>query len=273
MFKLRAGHFVRVARLGEAARDAQVDGYPLVCLHGYPDSLQIWSKLAPLLADRRQVFAFDWPGLGRSSDWPGGSAPSDLAKQLGDILDELGLARVDLCGIDMGGQPALVFAAQPQPRVRKLIVMNSLVLGQAATSWEISLLRKLPLNRFLLLRCPRLVFKRALATLLPPGRILDREVESDFWSCFCQRSVREKVVQMCLDYERQLQLLPSLYPTIRCPTLVLWSEFDKHFPVVQGQQLAALIPNGKFEVLAGCRHWAPLTDAQAMADRLNAFLL
>ena len=49
--------------------------------------------MAPLLADRFEVIAFDWPGMGYSDEWPGGATPHLLAKRLLTILDELKLQR------------------------------------------------------------------------------------------------------------------------------------------------------------------------------------
>ena len=69
---------LRVARLGE--------GSPLVFLHGYPDNLQIWCELLPRLADRFNVIAFDWPGMGRSDAWPGGTTPTHMADRLREDL-------------------------------------------------------------------------------------------------------------------------------------------------------------------------------------------
>src|SRR3954454_19781999 len=113
------GRRVRVARLGS--------GDPLVLLHGYPDNLQIWCELAPRLASDYRVIAFDWPGMGRSDPWPGGATPSHMADRLAGLLDRWKLDSVTLAGMDMGGQPALVFAAKYPDRVRRLVVMNSLV--------------------------------------------------------------------------------------------------------------------------------------------------
>ena len=48
------GRELRVARSGS--------GRPVILLHGYPDNLQVWSELAPRLAERCEVIAFDWPG-------------------------------------------------------------------------------------------------------------------------------------------------------------------------------------------------------------------
>src|SRR5262249_54913820 len=115
------GRRLRVARLG--------DGPPLVLLHGYPENLQIWCELAPRLACLFRVIAFGWPGLGYSDAWPGGATPSHQADRLLRLLNAWGLGRVTLVGMDMGGQPALAFAALHPERLDRLVVMNSLVLG------------------------------------------------------------------------------------------------------------------------------------------------
>src|SRR4051794_8584017 len=147
------GRRLRVARLGS--------GPPLVLLHGYPDNLQIWCELAPRLADRFSVIAFDWPGMGYSDTWPGGATPTHQAQRLLTLLDGWGIERAGLVGLDMGGQPALAFAALYPDRVRQLAVMNALVFGDEETSWEIRLLRRFGWNRFVLRHLPRLVFWRA----------------------------------------------------------------------------------------------------------------
>ena len=68
---------------------------------------------APRLADRRRVIAFDWPGMGQSDAWPGGATPMHLADRLLSLLDGWHIERADVASLDMGGQPALVFAAKP----------------------------------------------------------------------------------------------------------------------------------------------------------------
>ena len=101
--RLSNGKRLRIARFGH--------GPSIVFLHGYPENLQVWSRVAPLLADRFEVIAFDWPGMGYSDEWSGGATPQLLAKRLLTILDELNLQRPTIVGMDMGGQPALAFAS------------------------------------------------------------------------------------------------------------------------------------------------------------------
>jgi len=255
---------LRVARLGQ--------GEAVVLLHGYPDNLHVFSELAPLLAVDKQVIAFDWPGLGDSDEWPGGATPVVLAKRLLTLLDAWGLTKVHLIGQDMGGQPALVFAAAHPERVHSLVVLNSLVSGDEATSWEIEWLRRFGVNKLLLRHLPRLVYWRALHTFLPfgwPG--LSAELRREQWRTFQRLAVREFVVRMCAGYEAQLPRLPERYRQVQCPTLILWGEKDKHFPPSQAHFLATQIPHAEVAILPGATHWMVLAQVAAVAARLRAF--
>ncbi|MGI4870273.1 MAG: alpha/beta fold hydrolase [Janthinobacterium lividum] len=258
-----AGH-LRVARLGQ--------GEAVVLLHGYPDNLQVFSELAPLLATDKHVLAFDWPGLGDSDTWPGGTTPVALAQRLLTLLDAWGLPKIHLIGQDMGGQPALVFAAAYPHRVQSLVVMNCLADGTASTSWEIKWLRRFGVNKLLLRHLPGLVFGRALRTFLPSGQPgLSLPLRRDLWRTFRQPAVREFIVRMCAGYEAQLPRLPARYRQVQCPTLVLWAENDKHFPVAQAYALAKQIPQAQVEILPGATHWMVLTQAAVVATRISAF--
>src|SRR6266566_9694296 len=195
-FELHSSGRVRVARLGS--------GPALVLLHGYPDTLQIWSRLAPCLAQSFQVVAFDWPGLGYSDEWSGGATPFHMADRLLRLLETWSIGKPVVVGLDMGGQPALAFAARYPERVRSLVVMNSLVQWDEATSWEIAFLRKFGWNRFALRHLPRAVFYRAIHTFLPSGETLDEALHLDMWQSFKKRRVRDFIVRMCAGYQGTL---------------------------------------------------------------------
>lgn len=258
------GKRLRIARLGA--------GPPLVLLHGYPENLQLWSRLAPLLAQRCEVVAFDWPGQGYSEEWLGGATPQLLAKRLLAIFDELRLERPIVVGMDMGGQPALAFAAMFPERIERLVVMNSLVFGDERTSWEIHLLRRFGFNRFALRYFPRIIFCRAEATFLPRGEKLAAALREDFWSAFREANVRRFVSKMCAGYQGTLPQLPALYEQIACPTLVLWAEHDKHFPLVQAERLQATIPNAQLQVVSAGTHWMALERASDVAAGILRWL-
>jgi pimeloyl-ACP methyl ester carboxylesterase len=258
------GKRLRVARMGT--------GPPLICLHGYPDNLQIWSEMAPTLAASYEVFAFDWPGMGYSESWPGGAAPEHQAERLLQLLDDWDLSRVSLLAIDMGGQPALVFAAKYPQRTASLVIMNSLVIPDEHTSWEIALLRKFGWNRFFLHRFPRSVFSRALQTFLPPEVKLSAEVRTDFWNAFRQPQVRRFVSKMCAGYQGRLPALPDFYEQIQAPTLILWAEQDGHFPPAHAKGLQQKIKHSEVRIVEGGKHWMPLYRSDELGKIIAGFL-
>jgi pimeloyl-ACP methyl ester carboxylesterase len=260
---LANGRRIRVARLGS--------GPPLLMLHGYPDNLQIWSELAPRLAGDFEVIAFDWPGMGYSEPWPGGATPVHMADRLAVLLDSWRIARATIVGIDMGGQPALVFAAQHPDRIHRLVVMNSLVLWDEPTSWEIGLLRRYGWNRFLIRRLPRLVFERALATFLPPETPLPADLRRDLWMSFKMPEVRAFVARMCAGYQGTLPRLSEIYSRIACPTFILWAEKDRHFPRAHAERLHALIPGSRCAIVPGAMHWMIWNRAGEIARRVIEF--
>ena len=264
VMETHAGRNVRVARIGR--------GPAVILLHGYPDNLQIWSELAPRLAAQFEVFAFDWPGMGYSEAWPGGATPFDMARRLLALMDEWGLERAAIVGQDMGGQPALAFAAEHPERLSHLLVMNSLVIWDEKTSWEIALLRKFGWNRILLERLPRAVFFRAIRTFLPRSYELSAELRSDLWDSFERPEVRRFVVRMCAGYQGTLPRLKQLYPTIRMPSLFLWGGHDKHFPVAHARTLAALVPGATLEEISEAGHWMALNLADDVSSRILRFL-
>lgn len=258
------GHRLRVARLGR--------GRALVLLHGYPDNLQIWSALAPRLARHGEVVAFDWPGMGHSEAWPGGATPGHMAERLLSFIDRWAIDRATVVGVDMGGQPALAFAALHPDRISRLVVMNSLVIWDEATSWEIGVLRRFGWNRLLLRRLPGPVFRRAVATSLPRGVALPAELRDDFWTAFRRSDVRAFISKMCAGYQGTLPRLAELYPRIACPTLLLWGERDRHFPPAHGARLRDLVPGARLEVLAGAEHWMAWHRAEDVARAIAGFL-
>jgi pimeloyl-ACP methyl ester carboxylesterase len=258
------GKLLRVARIGS--------GPPLICLHGYPDNLQIWSQLAPALAASHEVIAFDWPGMGYSEPWPGGATPEHMAERLMSLVEDWKLARAHLLGMDMGGQPALVFAAKYPARTASVIIANSLVIPDARTSWEIALLRKFGWNRFLLRQFPRAIFHRALRTFLPHDVPLPSEVRADFWGAFCNPQVRSFISKMCAGYQGKLQQLPKFYSQIQAPAFILWAEEDGHFPPAHAQQLHQQLQRSELQVVSGGKHWMPLYRAQELAKAICDFL-
>jgi pimeloyl-ACP methyl ester carboxylesterase/uncharacterized protein (DUF362 family) len=253
MLATRAGT-VRIARVGRGET-------PLVCLHGYPETLQIWSALAPRLG--REVVAFDWPGLGYSAEVRGAAHPYALADHLLAVLDAADLAQVDLLAADMGAPAALVFAARYPERVGTVTCTSSLLFGDAETSLEIALMRRTGLARQAFARAPKLVYARCKQSMLEGE--LPRAIDDDFATAFAYAHVRERLGWMCVDYERTLAGLPETYWKLRCPVQLLWAEHDHHFGVEQAERFCAIVPTARLQILPGAKHWMMFERAAELA--------
>lgn len=254
---------LRYFELGDRKNDA------CVLLHGYPDNLQIWHKLAPLLAKRYYVLGFDWPGMGDSEAWEGGATPLIMAKRLKTIVDHFQLKKITLLAQDMGGQAALVFASLYPDHTRSAVVLNSLLMWDEKTSWEITLLRKFRFNALVLNYLPRLVFRRATRTFTKhAGSEIDEKLTEDLWRHFKKKEVRQYIVRMCAGYAAQLKKLPAYYRNISCPVTLIWAEKGKHFSIQHAYGFKKVYPSTHVISMNDAQHWMVLSRQEEIADIL-----
>lgn len=242
----------------------------LVLLHGYPDNLQIWHKLAPLLATQYYVVGFDWPGMGDSEAWEGGATPLIMAKRLKKIVDHFQLKKITILAQDMGGQAGLVFASLYPEHIQSVFVMNSLLMWNEKTSWEITLLRKFRFNEFVLNYLPHLVFRRARRTFVEQGRsVIDKELENDLWVHFKKKEVRTYIVRMCAGYGAQLKKLPDYYQDIKCPVTLIWAEKGKHFSINHAYAFKEICPQTEIVSIKDAQHWMVLDRYEEIAKSVQ----
>jgi pimeloyl-ACP methyl ester carboxylesterase len=103
------------------------DGTPVVLLHGFPDSSQVWRNQIPVLAGAGfRVIAPDLRGLGKSDKPQQVKAyrMTTIARDVVAILDELGIERAHVVGHDFGANLAWVVAGLHPDRVDRLVVMS-----------------------------------------------------------------------------------------------------------------------------------------------------
>jgi pimeloyl-ACP methyl ester carboxylesterase len=103
-------------------------GADIVMVHGLAANLAFWYlKLVPGLVRSRRVTVYDLKGHGRSDMPPRGYSPTEMAKDLGGLLDALEIERADIVGHSFGGAVALEYAARHPERVRSLTLADATV--------------------------------------------------------------------------------------------------------------------------------------------------
>ena len=105
------------------------EGEPVLLLHGYPETLAMWHRVAPVLAERFAVVLADLRGYG-ASDKPRCSADqSTYAKRAMAIdqvraMEQLGHERFAVVGHDRGGRVAHRMALDHPDRVTAVAVLD-----------------------------------------------------------------------------------------------------------------------------------------------------
>jgi pimeloyl-ACP methyl ester carboxylesterase len=106
------------------------DGQPVVMLHGWPESSHCWEAVATFLDPNLRMIAPDLRGLGDSERTMDVKAyrKAELAKDILEIVDALGIDTFFLVGHDWGGIVAQELALLAPRRVKRLALMNIAVL-------------------------------------------------------------------------------------------------------------------------------------------------
>src|SRR4051794_6850703 len=108
-------------------------GFPVVLLHGWPQSWYEWRHVIPGLAERYQVIAPDLRGLGESSRPADGYDKKTVGNDVWRLVhDVLGIAEFYLIGHDWGGPTAYAVAAAHPDAVRKLAILDVTIPGDGS---------------------------------------------------------------------------------------------------------------------------------------------
>ncbi|WP_326946831.1 alpha/beta fold hydrolase [Amycolatopsis sp. NBC_01307] len=103
------------------------EGPAVLLLHGFPHTWRLWSQVIPHLARDHRVLAPDLRGLGATTRADGGYDAGNLALDAEALLDALGEPTAAVVGIDAGTPPAFLLALRRPERVRRLVLMESLL--------------------------------------------------------------------------------------------------------------------------------------------------
>ena len=114
------------------------DGIPFVMIHGWPESSYCWEAVTHFLSSNLRVIAPDLRGLGESERTmdPQCYQKWELAQDIIEIIDALGLESFYLAGHDWGGVVAQEVALAIPERTRRLVLINIPVINNRKGNTE-----------------------------------------------------------------------------------------------------------------------------------------
>ncbi|MBD2103688.1 alpha/beta fold hydrolase [Leptolyngbya sp. FACHB-261] len=269
-------------------------GRPLVLVHGVGSWSYSWRHLIDPLAQQFRVICLDARGYGFSDKPPD---PDPPGHQIGDLAQAIRALCPEPAAIMAESLGALVSlaVAQTQPDlVARLVLINVPIFPVELPSLGMRLLADLPLTWVRAVDQARLAYWLAplVRSIVWLGRqevVADpSEVSEDevYWLAYpyvefpnAITKFAENLQQLAREIRALHQGQPSLLQPIQaqlasvhCPTLILWSEQDRWFPVAHGEQLRAQLPNARLEILANCGHSAAAGCPAAVSAAAVPFL-
>jgi haloacetate dehalogenase len=104
-------------------------GTPVLLLHGYPETHQMWRKVAPMLAEEFTVVCADLRGYGDSSKPEGAPDHSNYSKRamaadMMEVMAALGYREFWIAGHDRGGRVGYRLALDHPAAVKRLALLD-----------------------------------------------------------------------------------------------------------------------------------------------------
>ena len=101
------------------------EGLPVVFLHGFCETKDLWHSYMEPLSKVCRVFALDLPGFGDNSPLTDPLTIADMAEQVYNTLINLGIEQCIMIGHSMGGYVALAFSEKFPSRLKGLGLFHS----------------------------------------------------------------------------------------------------------------------------------------------------
>lgn len=241
---------------------------PVLLSPGLGGSGHFWAPQLAALTERFTVILYDHRGVGRSVravTLP--HSVADMAEDLVEVLDTLGLAKAHVVGHAAGGVAGLAMALDHPQRLDRLCVVN----GWSRPDPHFA--RCFEARVHLLKNSGPAAYVRAQAIFLYPAAWISENTarleaeEAHLIAGFPQKVVMLGRIQALLDFDIDARL-----PDICAPVLISASADDMLVPAPCSRRLAERLPNATLDMAPWGGHAFTVTAADAFNSTLSAFL-
>ena len=243
-------------------------GSPLLLISGFGSQLIAMDEgfCSALVTRGFHVIRFDNRDVGLSSRVDRHYALDDMAADVADLLDHLGIGAAHVAGVSMGGMIAQLTAVNHPEKVLSLVSIMSHLGGDDAVPYSESI---------------------AELWLMPPPAGREEYIEHSLkaqrlnWAGdFDEEVARRRTARgydRAFDLEgtaRQRRAIQSAasrraaLASVRVPTLVIHGDADPLIPVENGRRTARAIPGAELLVIPGMGHYNPPRAWEQIADAI-----
>ncbi len=257
-------------------------GPPILLVHGQPTWSYLYRKMIrPLVAAGYRCIAPDLMGFGLS-DKPTDESAYTLGRHVElvtGLVEKLQLAGVTIVGQDWGGPVGLRYAIDHQDNVRSLVILNTLVKITPVPLLFTFVFRNGGFSSFLVRRLDlfrKIIFRRGW----PFRRPLEAGVMEQYKMPHPTAASRGGIAafpKMIPGNDRHpnaayISQIDSVLRNWDVPVLVMFSDGDIAFKPTEGQRIAEMVPDGRFQVVRNAGHYLQEDAGEEIAQRMVTFL-
>ena len=238
-------------------------GYPLVLVHGYLGSSEMWNLQKDFLSKHFRVISPALPGFGESYNLKSLDSINEMAKTIFTYLDEKKINKFHLMGHSMGGMIVQEMVKIDGARINKLICFATGSIGDIPGRFEsleasIEKLKKEGIKE---------TVKR-----IPPKWFVEGNKAKYYY--FCENAVKKTKEETACDALKAMKNWRGYenLKNIKNDTLIIWGDKDASYNFEQIETLNKHISNSKIEIFKGCCHNVHLEQPQKFNETVKNFL-
>ncbi len=234
-------------------------GIPVLLLHGWGSSFDVYKGVISALSDRCRLVAMNFPGCGASDTMPLPWTLEDYCKLVLKFLDAVGLSNPIMIGHSHGGRVILKMAAEGMVAPPKIVLLDS-----AGLIPKKSIKQKLRAKSFKAVKriATLPVIKNHSEEILEKAR--RRYGSADYNAA---PEVLRKTMVSLVNTD-----LRDIISNIKCPTLLIWGENDTATPLSDAKIIEKLIPDAGLCVIKGAGHYAFCEQPYTAHKILRSFI-
>jgi pimeloyl-ACP methyl ester carboxylesterase len=239
-------------------------GKAVLLVHAFPLAGAMWQQQVAALKGQYRLIVPDMRGFGASEGTPGPTTMETFADDLAALLDTLGIDKVVLGGLSMGGYISFAFLRRHADRLRGLILCDTRATPDTPEGKE---------NRETTAQMVENEGARAIADKMLP--VMLSPAAPDDLKTSVRGLIEQNSPQGIAAALRGMALRPDssdLLPTIKVPTMVVVGSQDVLSTPKELHGLQAAIPGSRFVELGGAGHVANLENPEAFNDSVRDFL-
>lgn len=253
----------RVSYIDEGLRT----GVPIIFVHGFPFSKEMWQPQLVAFAGTHRVIAYDVRGHGHSQPGSMKFSIDQFSDDLVLLMDALALDKAIICGLSMGGYIALSTLESNPQRIAALVLCDTQC---GADSPEVRDKRARTIGS-IRLNGMTAYADEMTARLFAGASYTAKPGMVAFIKDTILRTNSDTVCKtlQALGIRRDTC---SLLPKAPMPTLILVGIEDRITPVEEGQKMQELMPGSTLVVIDGAGHLSSMENPGIFNSEMKSFL-